>query len=261
MLTTSNICLLNFLYGYKVKYSTAIQILVIEGLTVAEKHLIWDLPLRIFHWSFAFTILASWYTAEHKDDYIELHMQLGFVALALIIFRIIWGIIGPKHARFSQFIPSPKTLIVYLTKSNNENFAPGHNPLGALMVILMIMLISTQAISGLFITDDVFSSGPYYGSLASELEKVMSFLHHNTFDFMIGAIALHLAAVAYYWQVKKQNLVKPMITGRKSAEQVKATDAIPHSKLILASIVAVCCVGFVYWLVVVNAPVLEEFYY
>jgi len=228
---------------------------------VADKHLIWDLPLRIFHWSFAFTILASWYTAEHKEDHIELHMQLGFVALALIIFRILWGVIGPKHARFSQFIPSPKGLIAYLTKSKKNTTTPGHNPMGALMVILMILLISAQAISGLFINDDVFSSGPYYGSLSSGLEKLMSFLHHNTFDLMIAAIVLHLAAITYYWRVKKQNLVIPMITGKKTAGQVKATDAIPHSKLILASIVAICCVGFVYWLVIINAPVLEEFYY
>jgi cytochrome b len=228
---------------------------------VTEKHLIWDLPLRIFHWSFAVTILASWYTAEQGADLVEIHMQLGFVALALIIFRVLWGLIGPKHARFSQFVPSPKTLWSYLRKSKADKTTPGHNPLGAMMVILMILLISAQAISGLFINDDVFSSGPYYGSISNELEKIMRFVHHNTFDFMIAAIGLHLAAVAYYWRVKKQNLVLPMITGKKSAKQVKAIDAIPHSKVILACIVAACCVGFVYWLVVMNAPVIEEFYY
>jgi len=228
---------------------------------VTEKHLIWDLPLRVFHWSFAITILACWYTAEHKEDYIELHLQLGFVALALILFRVLWGVIGPKHARFSQFVPSPKTLIAYLTKSKSDKATPGHNPLGALMVILMILLISAQAISGLFINDDVFSSGPYYGSLSGELEKFMSFVHHNVFDFMIAAIGLHLAAVTYYWRVKKQNLVLPMVTGKKTAEQVDAIDAIPHSKIILGCIVAACCIGFVYWLVIINAPVLEEFYY
>ena len=224
---------------------------------MTEKHLIWDLPLRIFHWSFAFTILASWYTAEQGADLVEIHMKLGFVALALLVFRILWGIIGPKHARFSQFIPSPKTLFNYLQKSEKYKSSPGHNPLGA----LMILLIATQAISGLFINDDVFSSGPYYGSISNELEKVMGFLHHNTFDFMIAAIILHLGAIAYYWRVKKQNLVLPMVTGKKTAEQVAATDAIPHSKIILGCILAICCVGFVYWLVIINAPVIEEFYY
>lgn len=228
---------------------------------MSEKHLIWDLPLRIFHWSFAITILACWYTAEQKEDYIDIHLQLGFVALGLIVFRVLWGIIGPKHARFSQFIPSASTLISYLKKSPESKATPGHNPLGALMVILMITLITTQAISGLFINDDVFSSGPYYGSLSNDLEKIMSFLHHNTFDFMIAAIFMHLAAVGYYWKIKKQNLILPMFTGKKASVQVSKDDAIPHSKLILAAIVALCCVAFVYWLVVINAPVIEEFYY
>ncbi|KGJ92823.1 cytochrome b/b6 domain-containing protein [Colwellia psychrerythraea] len=228
---------------------------------MTEKHLIWDLPLRIFHWSFAGTILASWYTAEQEGEMIDLHMQLGFVALGLIIFRILWGVIGPKHARFVNFIPSPKTLISYLHPAKESKVTAGHNPLGALMVVLMIVLITLQAVSGLFINDDIFSSGPYYGSLSNDLEKIMAFIHHNTFDFMIAAIALHLGAVAYYWHIKKQNLVLPMITGKKSAEQVKAIDAIPHSKVILGCLVAVCCVGLIYWLVVINAPVIEEFYY
>jgi len=75
------------------------------------------------------------------------------------------------------------------------------------------------------------------------------------------AIGLHLAAITYYWRVKKQNLVLPMVTGKKTAEQVDAIDSIPHSKVILGCIVAACCIGFVYWLVIINAPVLEEFYY
>lgn len=228
---------------------------------MTEKHLIWDLPLRIFHWGFVVTVLASWYTSEQEGEMVELHMQLGFVALALIVFRILWGVIGPKHARFSQFIPSPKTLISYLHPEKKSKAAPGHNPLGALMVVMMIVLISLQAVSGLFINDDIFSSGPYYGSVSKNLEKIMFFLHHNTFDFMIAAIALHLGAIAYYWRIKKQNLVLPMITGKKAANQVSAVDAIPHSKLILGCVVAVCCVGFIYWLVIINAPVLEEFYY
>jgi len=228
---------------------------------VTEKHLIWDLPLRIFHWSFAVVILAGWYTAEQGADLVEIHMKLGFVAIGLLIFRVLWGVIGPKHARFSQFLPSPKKLLSYLRNSSSQKTIPGHNPLGAMMVVLMILLISVQAISGLFIDDDVFSSGPYYGSISNELEKIMRFLHHNTFDFMIAAIGLHLAAVAYYWRVKKQNLVLPMITGKKSADQVEAIDAIPHSKIILACVLAACCIGFVYWLVVINAPVIEELYY
>lgn len=230
---------------------------------MTKKVLVWDLPLRLFHWLFASTILMLWLTAELGSDFIDYHMQLGYFALGLIIFRILWGLIGPKHARFSQFIPSPTALINYIKQSKQGN-APhyaGHNPLGSLMVILMIVLILMQAVSGLFIDDDVYSSGPYYGLMSNGFEKVMSFIHHNVFDFIIAAIVLHLGAIFYYWRVKKQNLVLPMITGKKPADKVNNEDKIPHSKIPLAIIVVALTITFVYWLVVTNAPVFEEFYY
>ena len=89
-------------------------------IALTQKHLVWDLPLRLFHWSFASTILAAWYTSEQEGELIDLHMQLGYVALGLLTFRVLWGVIGPKHARFSQFIPSPKTLINYLKNINKS---------------------------------------------------------------------------------------------------------------------------------------------
>lgn len=226
--------------------------------------LIWDLPLRIFHWSFALTVLGAWYTSEQDGELVDLHMQFGYIALGLLTFRILWGVVGPKHARFSSFLPSPKQLVSYLKNSNNKNEEQkiaGHNPLGALMVVLMITLISLQAISGLFINDDIFSSGPYYGSFSKEFEKIMSFIHHNTFNFMIAAIILHVGAIAFYWRVKKQNLVLPMITGKKHSQLVDKSDAIPNSKIVLACILALACAGFVYWLVVLNVPVVEDYYY
>jgi cytochrome b len=227
-----------------------------------QKHLIWDLPLRIFHWLFALTVLGSWYTSEQGSDLIEYHMQLGYFAIGLLIFRVTWGIVGPKHARFSQFVPSISTLIKYIRgiKQNKTYHSPGHNPLGSLMVILMIVLITLQAVSGLFINDDVFSSGPYYGSIEPSTEKVMSFLHHNLFNVMIIAIFLHLIAIAYYWKIRKENLILPMITGKKDAAVVKKTDAISSSLIPLAILIAIAASFFVYWLVVLNAPVIEEFY-
>ena len=229
---------------------------------MSKKYLIWDLPLRIFHRLFALTIAGSWYTSEHSSDFIEYHMLLGYFALGLLVFRISWGLVGPKHARFSQFIPSFKTLINYLTciKQNKKHYSPGHNPLGALMVILMIVLISLQAVSGLFINDDVFSSGPYYGSIAPEIEKIMSFLHHNLFDIMIVSIILHLSAITYYWKIKKENLILPMITGKKNVNEINESDAISSSRIPLAISIVIAAIFFVYWLVILNAPIIEEFY-
>jgi len=228
-----------------------------------SKHvLIWDLPLRIFHWLFAFTVIASWYTSDQDNDLIELHMQLGYFALGLLVFRVLWGFVGTKHSLFTSFIPTPKRLVLYIKNLSNNRIesSVGHNPLGSLMVILMILLISLQAISGLFINDDVFSSGPYYESVSKDIEKIMVFLHHNVFDFMIAAIILHLVAIGYYVRIKKQSLILPMITGKK-AEKINNTLEIKHSKLWTALLVVIVAAIFVYWLVVVNAPVIEEYFY
>ncbi|WDE09836.1 cytochrome b/b6 domain-containing protein [Thalassomonas haliotis] len=228
-----------------------------------SKHLIWDLPVRLFHWSFALTMLGAWYTSGQEGQYIEYHMQLGYLALGLLVFRISWGFIGPKHARFTHFVPSPAKLVHYLKsiKQGNTRPSPGHNPLGSLMVLAMITLVSLQAVSGLFISDDVFSSGPYYGSLDTETEQLMNTLHHNVFNYIWLSIGLHLLAIAYYWRVKKQNLVLPMITGKKSTPEISPADGISSSRLVLACVVIMATAAFVYWLVVLNAPEITEYYY
>lgn len=206
---------------------------------------------------------ALWYTSEQEGDMVDLHMQLGYVALGLVLFRLIWGVVGTKHARFGQFVPSFSTLKRYVHASSNNEQAryAGHNPLGSLMVVTLLFLVLLQALSGLFITDDVFSSGPYYGVLNATWEKVMATIHHNLFDVLLGAIALHIGAVVYYKTVKKKSLVKPMVTGKKDAKEINPGDDIPHSKLIIASIVIAAVICFVYWLVVTNAPVVEELYF
>lgn len=225
-------------------------------------NLVWDLPLRVFHWLFAGAILGSWYTAEQGSDFIDIHMTLGYVTLCLLLFRVIWGFVGPKHARFTQFIAPPKRILHYLKclKTNQTFYSPGHNPLGALMVIAMIVLVSLQAISGLFISDYIFSSGPYYDQVSDEVVAVMSFLHHHLFDYMIIAIVMHIGAICFYWVVKKQNLVLPMITGHKKSSDIKSEDRINSSRILLALIIASAAAAFIYWLVVLNIPVVEEFY-
>jgi len=229
---------------------------------MSKKYLIWDLPLRLFHWLFVAAILVAWASSELGSDYIDYHMMSGYFIIGLLLFRVVWGFIGPKHARFRQFLPSFSSLVKYVQslKKGEKIYAPGHNPLGSLMVVLMIVLTTLQATSGLFINDDVFSSGPYYGSISASTEQVMSFLHHNVFNVLLFAIFLHLFAIAYYLKVKKENLVLPMITGKKKADVVDQADAIPHSRLILAIVLAIAVTAFVYWLVVINAPVIEEFY-
>lgn len=224
-----------------------------------KNFLIWDLPLRLFHWSFAASIMLLWLTSELGTDYIDWHLKLGYFVLTLVSFRLVWGFVGPQHARFFSFFPTPRKVISYL-KNKDQKYA-GHNPVGSLMVFAMLLLVLVQGVSGLFVDDEVFTSGPYFNSAGAEIDSLMRTLHFNTFDFILAAIALHIAAIAFYKIIKKQNLTKAMITGQKSSQGLKESDEIPHSKLIVAFIVAILACTFIYWLVVINPPPLEEFYY
>jgi len=224
-----------------------------------KRYLIWDLPLRLFHWLFALTILGCWGTHELGSDYIDWHMRLGYVALALLLFRLIWGVVGTKHSQFRHFVCRPQAIVEYL-RTNLPQQPPGHNPLGSLMVIAMLGLVLLQVVSGLFVDDEIFTTGPYFNALGGEFDAVMNSIHHNAFNFISIAILLHVVAIIYYQRVKQKNLTKPMITGYKSQLEVDPDEAINNSRILLALIVAIACAGFVYWLVVVNAPPVDDFY-
>lgn len=229
---------------------------------MTKKVLVWDLPLRVFHWLLVTAIMGSWYTSNQDNDLIDYHLIFGYVTLGLIIFRILWGFLGTTHAKFSQFIPTPNKVVHYLKhfKHPQQTTYTGHNPLGALMVVFMLTIVLLQAVSGLFMNDDIFTTGPYYGTINDEIGNVLIFFHRNSFNFILGAIALHLLAILFYKVIKKKSLVVPMITGKKSSQDVGQDDGIKHSKLIVAIILTLIITVFVYWLVILNAPVMEEYY-
>jgi cytochrome b len=228
----------------------------------AESRLVWDLPLRLFHWLFALSIVASWVTAELGFDWMQWHFYLGFWMIGLLSFRIIWGFIGPRHARFASFIASPPSTWRYLSnlvKGGSVRTA-GHNPAGGLMVILMLLLVALQATTGLFATDDIVWSGPYNPSVSKELGRKLTTIHHINFNLILAAVVVHLGAIAFYGLVKKQNLVVPMFTGHKPAPHVPHHEAIKSSELIKALLVCALSAGLVYYLVVHAPPPSDSLY-
>lgn len=216
-----------------------------------EKRLVWDLPLRVFHWLFALSIAASWATAEAGFEYMQYHFYLGYWMIGLVVFRVIWGFIGPRHARFSNFLHGPSMLLKYFRSLTGREplITPGHNPAGGLMVIVMMAMVALQAGTGLFASDDIAWSGPYNPAVSSSLAGKLTSLHHANFNWILGAIALHLLAIGFYWRVKKQNLVVPMFTGHKPAAWVAEHEAIASSQLLKALIVILISSGLVYWLI------------
>lgn len=225
-----------------------------------KNHLVWDIPVRLFHWLLVLFLFAQWFTAEILEDATDIHFYLGYLTLGLIIFRLIWGFVGTKYAKFSSFIASPKAMVTYLNMIRSKQHKPtvGHNPIGGLMLPAVLIIVGLQAISGLFITDDIVSSGPYYDSASKTVQDCMQWLHHNLFNILLGLIVTHIVAIAGYRFGLKHDLISPMFTGKKA---VPVKDSISHSQLLKAILVMCLVAVFVYWLVEINPPPVEEYYY
>jgi cytochrome b len=221
-----------------------------------DKRLVWDLPLRLFHWLLVLSLAASWATAEAGFDWMQVHMYLGYWTLALLLFRIIWGFVGPRHARFSSFLTGPVGIWRYASAlaAGTMIQTVGHNPLGGIMVIVMLVLVGFQAGTGLFATDDIVWTGPYHAAVSEATADRLTSLHHLNFNIILAAVALHIMAIAFYFLVKKQNLVGAMLHGKKPAETVPEHEAITKSEIVKALIVIVISAGLVYWLIS-SAPV------
>lgn len=228
-----------------------------------EKRLVWDLPLRLFHWLLVLCICGSYATAKAGFNWTNFHFWIGYVTLGLVAFRIIWGFVGPRHARFSSFIAGPSRTLAYLRTLFKHDSPPaiGHNPLGGLVVILMLLMLGAQATAGLFLIDNTeVWMAPYYPAVSGETAAALGKFHHLNFDVLFWVICLHVLAIIYYKIYKRQSLLMPMITGSKTAELVPAGHAIESSQLFKAVIVAALCAGAVYWLIA-SAPPPPEIYY
>jgi len=192
-----------------------------ESQPEATGTLVWDLPLRLFHWALALSLVGSWITAEAGFDWTETHFLFGYTALGLISFRLVWGLLGTPNSRFNNFLTGPKAIIRALGQLKEK--APpgeishiGHGPLGGWASVVLLALVMTQAVSGLFISDDIFYAGPYNSAVSSSLADYLGWLHHTNFNILLAAVALHLVTITWYLLGKKENLIKPMLTGKKN---------------------------------------------
>lgn len=209
-----------------------------------DKTLIWDLPLRVFHWTLAILIGYAWFSVEVLGD-LEQHFLTGFAILTLLIFRLVWGFVGPRHARFVSFVRGPATVIEYLRGGGDPGAYPGHNPLGAGSVLLLLTLVSAQAVTGLFSDDQEYFFGPLSRFLPGSVVNSVTEFHHFNFNVVMAVICLHVAAVLFYTLVDKEPLVPAMLTGYKKDPQ-RRFDGIASSKTGLAIVVLAVAAGVVY---------------
>jgi cytochrome b len=173
---------------------------------------LWDLPLRIFHWSLLASVATAIVTGKLGGAWMPLHGKAGITIVGLLAFRLVWGLIGPTPARFAHFAPTPEKIWSYL---QGQWQGIGHNPLGALSVFALLGLLGFQAGSGLFSNDDIAFTGPLASLVADELSHDLTNWHRQAVNILFVLIGLHVAAIAFYARVKKDKLVKPMVTGWK----------------------------------------------
>lgn len=179
---------------------------------------IWDPLLRGFHWLLAAAVIATWLLGKLGPAKMTLHFWLGYFILGLLAFRLVWGFVGPEPARFSHFLRGPGAIRRYAGRmfAREPSYWPGHNPLGALSVIALLALLAAQATSGLFIDpDDYINVGPLADTVSSATRKSMRSWHHTGATLILILVVLHVGVILFYRFWKREDLVRPMITGWK----------------------------------------------
>jgi cytochrome b len=214
-----------------------------------ERKLVWDLPVRLFHWALVLLFITSWLTAEYGR--MDLHFYAGYGIAALVIFRLAWGLVGPRYARFSSFLAGPSRVLRYLGAwlRGSASEPAGHTPPGGWMILVLLGLLAAQVATGMINSHDGLDSGPWYWAAPASLRDLAHSWHVRLFDLLLVFSALHIVAVLAYRLWRGIDLVKPMFTGRKRTTE----PAIPGSRLPLAAALLAASAGAV-WLIVRAAP-------
>jgi cytochrome b len=178
--------------------------------------LVWDAATRLFHWLVALLVAAAY--ATWRLNWMDWHVWVGKALLGLLLFRLLWGFFGSETARFSSFVVSPRTAARYLASAfrRSTDNQVGHNPAGGWMVLLLLILLLGESLTGLYVANDVADVGPLTQITPAPLANAITVLHRLLWDVLLVAIALHLLAILIYALAKGHNLVLPMLTGRKS---------------------------------------------
>lgn len=176
--------------------------------------LIWDLPTRLFHWGLVTAVSIGVLSAQVGGAWMAVHGAAGLCVVGLLVFRLLWGVWGHPSARFRQFTPSVASVKAYLCGNWR---GVGHNPLGALSVYALLLLLAVQAGTGLFSSDDIAYAGPLADRAAADMSWLTGW-HRRVAMLLLGFIGLHMSAIVLYALLKRRNLVSPMISGRGPVE-------------------------------------------
>ena len=209
---------------------------------------VWDFPTRIFHWSLVTLILAAFITAEGSPSIFWIHIYAGTAIVGLVAFRLVWGVMGSRYARFDDFVHSPKTVKNYAIKL--LQFRPphhvGHNPLGGWMVVALLVSVLAIALTGLMMSED-----GYVGPLAFVGSDLVGDLHEGLGHAWIPLVALHVGGVVVHGLISRENLVRAMVNGKKQVTGDAAEQSISPIGIIRPAIaigVGILVGGYFLWI-------------
>jgi len=209
-----------------------------DGLLVALGPMIWDWPLRIWHWAFAAFIVFSLYSGLAGDiGLLEWHQRSGLVLLGLVVFRVGWGLWGGRYARFGHYWTTPRAFVDHFLRRGERR---AHTSPGVALAVVLLLAVAVQVGTGLFATDDIFNEGPLNRYASNEFARTATWIHHRAHWLVLGAGVVHLTAHAVYGLVLRDPTPLAMFTGRKRLE----LPATPHF-WIRASVTSVLALGVV----------------
>jgi len=204
---------------------------------------VWDLPTRLFHWTLALTVVGSVVSAKVGGNAMVWHFRLGFFVLALIAFRLLWGVLGGRWSRFASFIYAPGTVLRYLRGQTraDEHLDVGHTPLGSFSVLALLGLLALQVATGLVADDEIANIGPLNRFVSSATASQATGWHKEYGSWiLITLVVLHVVAVLFYLLKKRHNLIRPMLSGDKSLPlgTPASADGLPQRMLALLLLLA-----------------------
>jgi cytochrome b len=181
---------------------------------------VWDPWVRLSHWGIAIAFAVAWATSE--DDFADLHVLAGYTILALVAARLVWGLIGTRHARFSSFVRGPRTVLAYLRDMVRlkARATVGHNPAAGAMILALLAGLAMTGVTGLMLYGAEESAGPLAGlmaPLAGLLKDPLEEVHEVFAGFTLGLVGLHVAGVLFSSVLHRENLIRAMVTGVKAA--------------------------------------------
>ena len=209
---------------------------------------IWDLPTRLFHWALAACVIGLVITAKVGGNAMEWHFRLGYAVLALLVFRVVWGLIGGRWSRFSAFLYSPARLVRYLRGNAHPEDSAGHSPLGALSVFALLAVLGAQVGTGLLSDDEIAFAGPLTRFVSNAVVGQATGYHKEIGQYLVlGLVALHVLAVLFYVVVRKHTLVRPMLGGDKALPVPAAPSRDDALSRTLALVVLAGSAGLAWW--------------